>query len=68
MKQVERFNGLVYASDYDALLAERDELLAALADIAETDVSKTDSSVLYYIIVAQQHKARAIIAKCRGDV
>jgi hypothetical protein len=62
MKKAERYYGatgsaMVYASDYDALMAERDELLVALVDVYEHPNN-----------LDLRRLAGAIIAKCRGDL
>jgi hypothetical protein len=68
MKEVERFvtvthagqsKPYVYASDYDALLAERDELLAALENLENDNGAIPDHA---------WQMVKAAIAKCRGYV
>jgi hypothetical protein len=65
MNKAERYYGatgsaMVYASDYDALMVERDELLVALESCVDYGSMTGDESI--------SDNARAIIAKCRGEV
>jgi hypothetical protein len=48
------------ASDYDALMVERNELLAELESCVDYGSMTGDESI--------SDNARAIIAKCRGEV
>ncbi len=41
------------------------ELLEALEEIANTDLTGTDDACARFIFIALQHKARAVIAKAK---
>lgn len=48
-------------------MTTRDELLEALEFIADIDISGADDRVIRFILVAAQDKARAAIAKAKGE-
>lgn len=49
------------------LIAAAPDLLEALEYVADIDVSGADDSVIRFILAAAQHKARAAIARARGE-
>ena len=49
------------------LIAAAPELLEALECVADIDVSGADDRVIRFILAAAQHKARAAIAKAKGE-
>jgi len=72
MNEVKRYygvsgRGMVYASDYDALMVERDELLRVVEWMVNytaadhDEVPLIDNDRLF-------DAGQAIIAKCRGDL
>ena len=49
------------------LIAAAPDLLDALEYVADIDVSGADDSVIRFILAAAQNKARAAIARARGE-
>ena len=66
--QIFRFSEDQGPSDDDLnLILSAPDLLDALEYVADIDVSGADDSVIRFILAAAQNKARAAIARARGE-